>query len=454
MRSIQHRLLILILSIFLLFMALIAAFLWWKSSDEIDHVFDSDLSQIATLIGVIALHEEEERDLEDLVEDLHARGYEFPFIFQAWSDTGLLLLHGPGAPLVPITSKSTKGFSDVTIDGELWRAYTLAYPGHVHLVQVAQSYAVRNALIHEFALNILMPLILLTPLLAVLGIAISKGLAPLHWLAQQISSKDQGNLDLLPTENVPDEVSVMVEEINALFIRLKEAIDRYGRFTFNVAHELRNPLGGVIAQAHSAMAAKDDDARHHSLSQIIKGSNKLSHIIDQLLTLARIQPEHLKSSFITLDLHAITVEVMSELTPLAIQKGLEVELLGEGPSHIEGNEELTRILLGNLLRNAINATPAPGLVQARIYECDGSVCLEIVDTGPGIPESQREKIFERFYRLPGNNAPGCGLGLSIVQAIIDVHDCRLSLSAPEKHTGLIVTIQYPPAGSRLNLQEF
>ena len=444
MHSIQNRLLILITSMFLMFMALIAAFLWWKSSDEIYRVFDNDLSQIATLIGVIALHEEQESDLEDLVEDLHARGYEFPIIFQAWSDTGLLLLHGPGAPLEYITPKTTRGFSDVEIEGEKWRAYTLSYPGHVQLVHVAQSYAVRNELIREFALNILMPVILLTPLVLLFGFAIRKGLAPLHWLARQISSRDQGNLDPLPTDDVPCEVSVMVDEINALFIRLREAIEHYGRFTFNVAHELRNPLGGVIAQAHSAMAATDADTRRHSLSQVIKGSNKLSHIIDQLLTLARIQPDHLRSGFVTLDLHALAVEVMSELSPMAIKKGLEIELIGEDPMYIRGNGELTGILLGNLLRNAINATPSPGRIHVRLFECAGSVCLEIADTGPGIPKAYREKIFERFYRLPGNTHPGCGLGLSIVEAIINEHGGRLALSSPEHHSGLIVTVQYPP----------
>ena len=177
MRSIQQRLLVLVLSTFLLVMGLITGFLWWRSSNEINQVFDTDLSQIATLIGVIALHEEEEQDLSDLGEDLHERGYEFPIIFQAWSDTGLLLLHGPGAPLEHITTKTTKGFSDVEIEGEKWRSYTLAYPGHVHLVHVAQAYSVRDALVQEFALNTLMPMLLLTPFLGLLGLAISRGLA-------------------------------------------------------------------------------------------------------------------------------------------------------------------------------------------------------------------------------------------------------------------------------------
>ncbi|MEN8179840.1 MAG: ATP-binding protein [Pseudomonadota bacterium] len=445
MRSIQQRLLIIILSIFLLFMVLIATFFWWRSSAEINRVFDNDLSQIATLIGVIALHEEEERDLEDLGEDLHEHGYEFPIIFQAWSDTGLLLLHGPGAPLEHITSKSTKGFSDVEIEGEAWRAYTLSYPGHVHLVHVAQSYSTRNALVREFALNTLMPIILLSPFLGLLGFAISRGLAPLHWLAQQISSRDQGNLDPLPTKDVPSEVSVMVNEINALFIRLKEAMDRYSRFTSNVAHELRNPIGGVITQAHSAMSATEEEPRRHSLSQVIKGSNKLSHIIDQLLTLAKIHPDHLRNNFVTLELHAIAVEVMSELSAAALQKGLEVELIGEGPIHIHGNQELTGILLSNLIRNAIHATPAPGRIQVTISENPTGPCLEIEDTGPGIPEPERQKIFERFYRLPGNTTPGSGLGLSIVEAIIRVHAGAISISAPEHNSGLIVTVQYPSA---------
>ncbi len=446
MRSIQQRLLILILSIFLLVMLLITGFLWWRSSSEINQVFDSELSQIATLIGVIALHEEEEKDLEDLADDLHSRGYEFPIIFQAWSASNLLLLHGPGAPRTPITDKTTEGFSDAEIEGQTWRVYTLSYPGHVHLVHVAHSYEARNALVQEFALNTLMPMILLTPFLGLLGFAIKRGLTPLHGLAQQISSRDQGNLDPLPTKDVPIEVTVMVDEINALFIRLKEALERYSRFTSNVAHELRNPISGVIAHAHSALTAEQDKPRSHSLSQIIKGSNKLSHIIDQLLILARIHPDQIRNSFVRQDLHAIAVEVMTELSPAALEKGLEVELIGDDSLTMHGNRELTAILLGNLIRNAIHATPPAGHIRVSLSNGQQGIRIQVEDSGPGIPEAMRQKIFERFYRLPGTTAPGSGLGLSIVEAIVSMHNGTITLSAPEQHTGLIVTIQFPPEG--------
>lgn len=446
MRSIQQRLLILVFSIFCMVMLLIAGLHWWRSSSEIHHVFDNDLSQLATLIGVIALHEEEEMDLGTMVEDLHARGYQFPIIFQAWSIDNQLLLHGPGTPHHPIASRSTEGFSDVELDGQTWRVYTLAYPGHVHLVHVAHSYAVRDALIHEFTLKTLMSMILIAPFLGLLGFAIKRGLAPLHWLAQQISNRDQGNLDPLPTEAVPIEVSVMVNEINALFLRLQEALQRYSRFTSNVAHELRNPLSGVIAHAHSAMSATQEESRRHSLTQIIRGSNRLSHIIDQLLTLASIHPDQLRDSFTHFDLHTTTVEVMSELSPAAIEKGLEIELIGEGPMHTHGNQELTKILLSNLIRNAIQATPVAGQILVTLSENTQGPCIEIEDSGPGIPEAEREKIFERFYRLPEATTPGSGLGLSIVEAIVTLHEVSISFSTPERHSGLIVTIQYPSAG--------
>jgi two-component system sensor histidine kinase QseC len=442
-RSIQQRLLTLILTIFFLVMVLISTFLWWRSSSEIHQVFDADLSQIAKLIGVIALHEEEERDLSDLVKDLHARGYEFPIIFQAWSEDNELLLYGPGAPHHPLTHRTTEGFSDIKLEGQIWRVYTLSYPGHVRLVHVAHSYSVRHDLIQEFAKNTLLPILLLTPFLGLLGFAIKRGLAPLHWLAQQISNRDQGNLDPLPTKQVPSEVTVMVDEINALFIRLKKAMGRYSNFTYNVAHELRNPISGIIAQAHSALHATEEAPRRHSLSQVIKGSNRLSHIVDQLLTLANIHPDAFRDRFSLIDLHAITVETMSELTPEAIKKGLEIELIGKQPLAIQGDQELTSILLSNLLRNAIQATPAPGNISVTLQQGSQGPCMVIEDSGPGIPESEREKIFERFYRLPGADNQGSGLGLSIVEAVVQVHGGRISLTAPEERSGLIVTVCYP-----------
>ncbi|MEN8166194.1 MAG: ATP-binding protein, partial [Pseudomonadota bacterium] len=270
-----------------------------------------------------------------------------------------------------------------------------------------------------------------------------RGLAPLHTLASQISSRDQGNLEPLASQGVPAEVSVMVAEINALFCRLKATLERFSRFTANVSHELRTPISGIITHAHLALNSQQETARRKSLSNVIKGSKRLNHTLDQLLTLARIDPDQLRDSFSQVDLRSTAIEVISECSPAALKKNLELELLGDGPSFIQGNEELTSILLRNLIGNAINATPSGGHISVSLDLTPQGPLLQVEDTGPGVPEAERNRIFERFYRLPESPAQGSGLGLSIVQTIVTIHAGSISLTPREQGSGLRVSIQYP-----------
>ncbi len=445
MHSIRLRLLILILSIFFLICSLIAGFFWWRSSNEVDQLFDEQLVLIANLIGVIALHEQGENDRFRLNYDMHKYGFQFPIVFQAWSDGGRLLLRSPDAPHPPLSNAKTNGFTDLTVNHEHWRVYTQITTASekTHIIHVARTHSLHDHLVKQFLLNILKPVtILLLPFIGLLWLAINGGLAPLYELAQQISGRDHSNLDPLATRGVPNEVRVMVDEINALFLRLKQAMERFSRFTSDVSHELRNPIAGIVTHAHIAMNSPEEQVKQQSIKHIVKGSRQLGHIVDQLLTLARIEPDQIRDSFVQVNLHAVAVEVIAELTPAALDKGLEMELLGDDPIHIHGNRQLAGILLRNLLRNSMHATPAGGRITVRLNESYEGVCMQVEDTGPGIPEVERKRIFERFYQLPGSS--GSGLGLSIVQAITSVHAGVISLASRTGGKGLVVSIQLPP----------
>jgi two-component system sensor histidine kinase QseC len=445
MHSIRLRLLVLILSIFFLICSLVAGFFWWRSSNEVDQLFDEQLVLIAELLEVIALHEQVEDSRFSLTYDLHKSGFQFPIVFQAWTNDGRLLLHSPDAPATPLASARTSGFSDVTVKHEQWRIYTQVAPvgDRANLIHVARTHNLHDHLVKEFLLNILKPVaLLLLPFIGLLWLGINGGLAPLYGLAKQVSDRDHSNLEPLDTQDVPNEVSVMVDEINALFLRLQHAMERFSRFTSDVSHELRNPIAGVLTHAHIAMNSPEEETKQQSLKQIVRGSRQLGHIVDQLLTLARIEPDQVRGDFVRVNLHAVAVEVIADLAPAAMEKGLELELLGEDPIHIQGNRQLTGILLRNLVRNSMHATPAGGLITVRLNESYESACLQVEDTGPGIPEAERKRIFERFYQLPGSS--GSGLGLSIVQAITSVHAGTISLSSRTGGTGLLVSVQFPP----------
>jgi two-component system sensor histidine kinase QseC len=445
MHSIRQRLLVLILSIFFLICSLIAAFFWWRSSNEVDQLFDEQLVLIADLIAVITQHERVENNQFNLSFDLHRYGFQFPIVFQAWSGEGQLLLHSPDAPRLPLTHADSDGFSDARINHQHWRIYTQSFPAgeQTHIIHVARTHSLHEHLVKEFLLNILKPVaLLLLPFIGLLWLAINGGLAPLHELAKEISDRDHSNLEPLTPRDVPKEVTVMVNEINALFLRLKRAVERFSRFTSDVSHELRNPIAGIITHTHIALNSPEQAQKRQSLKLVVKGSHQLAHIVDQLLTLARIEPDQLRDSFVRVNLHAVAVEVIAESTPKAIEKGLDIELQGEDPVYILGNKELAAILLSNLIRNSIHATPAGGLISVRLEESYEGVSMQVTDTGPGIPEAERKRIFERFYQLPGSS--GSGLGLSIVQAIASVHTGRVSLAPREGGSGLVVRVQFPP----------
>lgn len=443
MHSIQSRLLILLLMIFILTWGTIAVFIWWRGNIEIHRVFDIELERIAGLVAVIAGHEEVEKDLSNLASDMQSMGYKFPIIFQAWSDTNQLLFRGPGTPSYPITKNSERGFSDEKIGGDLWRVYTIPLQDRIRLVHVAHPFAVRNQLIRNYVLNIIKPLVMIFPFLALIWLGVRRGLAPMKQLTNEIASRDQMNLEHLPVREVPRELIGLVDEINALFDRLREAINRNNKFTSNAAHELRTPIASTITHAHAAIHAENAEDRQHSLNQLIKSSLKLSHIVDQLLTIARIHPEQVREKLQPSDLHGISVQVLSELSPFALSKGIELELYGEGVYLVRGNEELTSIMLRNLINNAINACSWGDTITLTLNRQSGGISLEVMDTGPGIPDAEKASVFERFHRIPETAGDGAGLGLAIVRSIMTVYDGQVSLTDRKDSSGLVVTLRFP-----------
>jgi two-component system sensor histidine kinase QseC len=445
MQSIRLRLLVLILSIFFIISSLIASFFWWRSSTEVDRLFDEQLVLIAELVAIITHHEAVENNQLQLTHDMRKSGFHFPIAFQAWSEDGRLLMRSPDAPLEPFSSHKSSGFSDIRVNQQAWRLYSQSFPvgEQMHMIQVARTHSLHEHLVKEFLLNILKPVVLLLlPFVGLLWLGINGGLAPLRVLARQIANRDHSNLEPLASEAVPNEARVMVDEINALFLRLKQAMERFSRFTSDVSHELRNPIAGILTHAHIALNAPKQQVKQQSLEQLVTGARQLGHIVDQLLTLARIEPDQLHDSFVRVNLHEVSVEVISQLTSAAIQKGLELELLGEDPICIHGNRQLAGILLSNLIRNSIHATPAGGRIRVILSDSYTGASIQVEDTGPGIPEVDRKRIFERFYKTPGSS--GCGLGLSIVQAITSVHNGTVSLFPRKEGPGLVVTVQFPP----------
>ncbi len=292
--------------------------------------------------------------------------------------------------------------------------------------------------------RVLTPLLWALPLLVgLLWLGIGGGLAPLDRLARELAARDHRRLDPIPAEEVPREVMPLVQGLNDLFQRLDAAYLQQRRFTADAAHELRTPLAGIKTQAEVAMRATKDPERRKALEQVLQGVNRAVHLVRQLLVLARIDREAADLVFSRPDLHRLAVSVLSEVTPSALGKGVELELQGEGPLPVRGNADLLAILLRNLVENAIRYTPRGGCVLAKVEAEAGAARFTVADSGPGIPPEERERVFARFYRVAGGAPDGSGLGLSIVQRIAELHGANVQLRGRDEDPGLLVEVRFP-----------
>jgi two-component system sensor histidine kinase QseC len=436
--SLKQRLLALALSAITLVWIGATAFTYLDAREEFDEVLDAHLAQAAALLVIQATHEIDELETEH-TPMLHK--YARRVAFQVWKKGQQLRLHSANAPQQPLANKE-RGFSDTTVDGKRWRVFSTWDESGEYLIHVAERSDVREELARGIAGNLLRPLVLSLPLLALLlWIAVMRGLRPLDKLAREVEQRDPDNLSALDASSAPYEVVPLIERLNRLFVRIETSLQKERRFTADAAHELRTPVAAIKAQAQVARAASGDEERIHALDNAILGCDRAAHLIEQLLTLARVDTLN-RSAMEPCRLEDIAAETIAALAPAALEKGVQFELLAGEEGDIRGNPGLLRVLLRNLLDNSMRHTPPGTSVQVSITHEPGKICLSVSDNGPGIPEQERDKVLERFYRPLGTQASGSGLGLSIVKRIAEVHDATLQMQPASEGDGLRVTVSF------------
>lgn len=436
--SLNKRLLALALSTVVIVWMGATAFTYYDARHEFNEVLDAHLAQVATLLVAQVSH-----DLDE-IETEHAplsHKYSRSVAFQVWEHGDDLRLHSANSPLLHLTTVED-GFSNSVIDGEHWRVFSSWDEGHEYLTQVAERTEVRDELARGIANNLLLPLLVSLPVLALLlWLAIARGLRPLVQLTREIEQREPENLAPLDAATVPREVAPLIERLNRLFARIEASMQKERRFTADAAHELRTPVAGIKAQAQVARAASSDAERIHALDNAIQGCDRAAHLIEQLLTLARVDTL-LGGATEACRLPGIAAEVVAALAPAALAKGVQLELQAEEEIVVRGNPALLRVLLRNLLDNAIQHTAAGTIVQVVIANVSGTVVLSVIDNGPGIAAAERDRVLERFYRPAGTQASGSGLGLSIVKRVADLHHASLQLQAVTEDSGLQVTVTF------------
>ena len=407
---------------------------------EVDKLFDAQLAQAAQTLLALAGHDEGD-DIEDLGDAGHK--YQRRLRFQIWRGDGKLLMRSKNAPETALTA--TDGFSETRDRKDRWRHYSQWNDDRSLQVQVSENHHIRDELIGHIAWRLLFPALFGLPLIGLwVWLATRQGLASLDGIARQIASRAPQQLQPLTPASAPEEIRTMIEALNGLFQRVETALETERRFTADAAHELRTPLAALQAQVQVALRARDSGERDRSLAQLQSGLTRASHLVDQMLQLARLDPESGLPDPQPVDLAMLAEAVCADLGHQILEKNLDFALDAVAGCIVTGQAEWLRVLIRNLVDNAIRYTPTGGSVRVRVAVANGRSNLNVSDSGPGIPAADREAVLRRFHRLNRGEQPtGSGLGLAIVARIAELHGAELVLAAGENAQGLQVTVTWP-----------
>jgi two-component system, OmpR family, sensor kinase len=408
---------------------------------EADEFFDYHLRQTALILR--------DQPVEYLLSPpIPSTEAAYDFVVQVWSLDGVrVYLSRPHAVLPQIT---TLGLATVATTEGRWRVYGVQ--ALTKVIQVAQPMSVRRERAAQLALQTLRPFALLLPVLALLiWLAVGKALEPLQRLTAQVLARRVHSLDPLSSASLPDEVQPLVAALNELLERLRAALERERAFMADAAHELRTPLTALHLQAGTLARASGEAERTAAMAGLAAGVQRVRHLVEQLLSLARQEPRA-ESAPVPVRLDDAAREVVAELVPLADAGGVDLGICAAEPATVSGDADALRTLLRNLVDNAVRYTPAGGRVDVSIEApaaagSPGGVRLVVADDGAGIPAAERERVFDRFYRRAGAAAPGSGLGLAIVQAIAAAHGATVTLSDGPGGKGLTVSVEFPPGAT-------
>ncbi len=444
--SIRQRLLWTLLSATLAVWAGTAIKNYYDNRHEIAELFDAQLAQSARALLALSAHEmyeqlayiaQNQRQSRNIPEHVtpQVHKYEQHLAFQIWSGDGQLMARSDSAPTDPLTG-APDVFSDHVINGHRWRVYALVDTEKNLQVQVGEHYDQREQLSDDVALRLLAAVVLSLPVLALMiWFGVSYAIRPLNRVTRAVAARKLDNLEAIDNRRVPKETRPLVDALNDLFARLQTALDDILHFTADAAHELRTPLAALKTHAQVALRADDEATRSDALRELIYGVDRATSLVEQLLTLARLDPEATHLSNETAILQDIAQGVLSELATDAVKKEIDISLDAHCRGIVTGKQVMLTILVRNLVENAIRYTPRNGQVEVSVFEDQQDIVLRVSDSGAGIPVDEREKIFKRFYRVLGSNAPGSGLGLSIVQRITEIHRARIVLGE-SKYGGL------------------
>lgn len=440
MRSIQRTLLWWLAAGLAVGIAVATALIYGQARQEANALFDYQMKQLAAALPsqfsapVAPPFDSGSPTGADL---LHA---DEDVVIHIWDGSGRSLYLSHSHPALP--PQAELGFSNAQTNSGEWRIYSVQLGPAV--VQIAQPMSARRTLAAHMALRTVAPLLLLLPLLGwLVWLAVGRGLRPLREIASEVSARDANTLAPLSVRNMPVEIAPLSDALNQLLGRLAHAIDTQRAFVADAAHALRTPLAALQLQAQLVERAENAEARQEAVGQLRQGLERLTHLVAQLLTLARQEPGAVPPPHEPIDLRELAVGVVADMSQAAINRDIDLGLDDKAGSQatVRGDADALRILLTNLVDNALQYIPRGGRIDVRVSETAAGVELAVIDNGPGISAAERERVFDRFYRVPDAPTGGSGLGLAIVAEIAQSHGARVFLE--DAAPGLRVRVVFP-----------
>ena len=441
--SLRGRLLLMVLGTSLAVWLTAAAATWFDVRHELDELLDGHLAQAAALLVAQQVPEFEDERVDAPV--LHRYGRRVTF--QVFHE-GRLALRSPFAPDEPLVgdgSRPISGFYTVEIDDRPWRVFATRGAEHHVQVFVAEQVASRDDILVAVLRSTLWPMLVAVPLLLLAGWwAVALGVRPLRTLGAALARRPAEDLRPLQSAGAPDEMRPLVEALNGLFERIALLLERERRFTGDAAHELRTPIAAIRAQAQVALGATSEPQRRQALERTLTGCDRASRVVEQLLMLSRLDADAPRRSE-PVDLGAVAQAAVAELAVTGIVRNQNVSLEAEPGAVVGGDETLLAALCRNLVDNAMRYSPPGARVEVRVRRDGKRAVLVVEDNGPGVPEEDRQRLGQRFFRAEGTEASGSGLGWSIVQRIAAVHGATVQALVSPRLGGLCVEVSFPRA---------
>lgn len=441
--SLQARLFVLVLG-FALAIWLGAAMITWRDAqDQIDDLLDGHLAQAASLLLVQAAGD------HDDVYDAPTQQKNAPQVAYQVFMAGELITRSANVGSEPLGPQSD-GFVTVRRDdGALWRITAAHDSRHDITVMVGEQMASRQAILWAVMRSLLRPLLVAMPLFGLaLWWSVRKGLAPIRGLSETLERRTPHAAEPVTLDGMPRELQPLVQTLNGLLERIGGMVQAERRFTADAAHELRTPIAAIRAQAQVAIGAHDNVAeRMHALQTTLAGCDRASHLVDQLLTLARLEAAPGAKAAIV-DLAAVTRRVVGELARGALERKQEVALHADGVCPVAANETLIGVLVRNLVDNAMRYSPENAIVEVAVRQEHSGAVLRVLDSGPGMTDEGISHLGERFFRVLGNDQTGSGLGWSIVRRLLDVFGARAQIGRSSELGGLSVVVHWPAIPAR------